>query len=165
MTMKPTPKKAKPKPRTTVVPDRSAISMPLGVEAKMLANFLRDLGADGARAVLPGVSSDKERKDWLESQSRFAKRIPMWMLDLAVAILEQIPNREDRRHGRRREIATEEVERLSAFMPTAEAAKLVAETEAYLAGASGKRPSDDAMAERAEKLARRVYRKRRRDLP
>ena len=131
----------------------------------MLAEFLRNVGADGARAVLPG-SSDKERKDWLESRSRFAKRVPMWMLDLVVALLEQIPNREDRPQGRRREDATARVELLSAGMPTAEAAKFVAEMEAALtAGASGKQLSDEAIAVRAEKLARRVYRKRKRDVP
>ena len=165
MTKKPTPKKAakrKLKPRTTAVADRS--SWPLGSEAKMLASFLRNVGADGARAVPPG-SSDEARKAWLAKQSRFVKRLPMWMLDYAVAVLEQIPNREDRRHGRRREISTEEVERLSAFMPTAEAAKLVAETEAYLAGANGERLSADAIAERAEKLARRIYRQRKVDVP
>ena len=50
-------------------------------------------------------------------------------------------------------------------MPTAEAAKLVAETEAYLAGANGERLSADAIAERAEKLARRIYRQRKVDVP
>jgi hypothetical protein len=159
------PKRRKAKPRTTLVPDRSTWPMPLGSEAAMLARFLRNVGADGARAVLPG-SSGKERKDWMESRSRFAKRLPMWMLDLAVAILEQIPIREDRPQGRRREDATARVELLSAGGNTTKAAKLVAELEAAReAAASGKRPSDDAVAARAEALARRVYRQRRRNVP
>jgi hypothetical protein len=107
--------------------------MPLGSEAKILAAFLRSAGGDGRRAALPGLTSDAERRDWMERGSRFAE-CPMWALDYAVAILEQIPDREDRPRGRRREDTTAQVERLSLDgSPVAKGAKIVAELEAALA--------------------------------
>jgi hypothetical protein len=135
----------------------------------MVADFLRGVGADGTRAVRPGISSDEERRVWLLSGSRPAKRVPMWMLDYAVAILEQIPDRPDQRgRGRPRETATKLVELLRrGDSSTAEVASLVATLDAGReAFETGKPVSKEQIEKRKQKLARRVYRrKHRRDVP
>ena len=60
-----------------------------------------------------GISSNKERKDWMESGSRSVKHVPVWMLDYAVAILEQVPDRPNpRERGRPPMTATKMVELL-----------------------------------------------------
>jgi hypothetical protein len=162
MTKKPAPKKApkrQPKPRTTVVPDRSPWQ--LGFEAKMLADFLRGVGADGTRAVPPG-SSDKERKEWLESRSRFAKRVPEWMLDYVVAILEQIPERPpDRPSGQQPDPAMQVLDGWKRIgHSTADSARLAAGAEAgQKERETGQEVADDVVEERAKTLMRKAYRR------
>jgi hypothetical protein len=143
--------KRQPTPGTTAVKDR-VVGTPLGHEARALAKFLRAYGADPQ--LVPDMSDDAARSDLMAERGRCAKSIPMWALDFAVAILEQIPQRSPREPGRPRQDAVERVETWKHAMSIADAARWVASMEA--------RPgeSKDKIKGRAEKLARQVYRRR-----
>jgi hypothetical protein len=147
-------KKRQPTLGTTAVKDR-VVGVPLGYEAQMLAQYLRGCGADPELA--PDMRDAVARSDWTVGRASNAKRVPMWFLDWAAAILQQIPQRSLRKPGRPKTDAVRNVEFLAQVIPTAEAARMVATLEA--------RQSDDPTAEagieeRAEQLAHEVYRHR-----
>lgn len=155
--------KRKPKPRVTEVLDRVE-GVPLGREAQHVAALLRSFGSDPS--LVPDLRADAARVAFLSERARPLRRsLPMWVLDLAAAVLAQIPLRAEarrKRRGRPRDPDTEEVEfwQLGGGT-TAEAARLVATLRARRQG------QDDDHAE-AERLARRLYRKpkaKRRDVP
>ena len=158
---KKTSKKKQPTPRTTAVKDR-LVGIPLGYEAQMLAQYLRGRGADPKS--VPDPRDDVARSEWTAARGRDVTRVPMWYLDWAAAILEQIPRRSLRKPGRPKTEAVRDVEFWADVMrmPGADAARLVATIEARR---SGDDMSDDAIEERAEQLAHEVYRRRKSDMP
>ncbi|MDF0523162.1 hypothetical protein P0R31_38765 [Bradyrhizobium yuanmingense] len=150
-------KKRQATPGTTAVQDR-VVGVPLGHEAQTLAKVLRAYRADPQ--LVPDMRDNAARSDWLAERGRHAKSLPMWALDYAVAILEQIPQRSPRKPGRPRQDAVESVEFWEHAMSGAEAARFVASMEA--------RPgeSKDEIEERAKRLAHLTYRRRRKpDVP
>jgi hypothetical protein len=158
-------KNRQPAPGTTAVKDR-VVGMPLGREAQMIAQYLR---GGGARAELvPDMRDDVARSDWTVGRARAARRVPMWMLDWAVSVLEQIPQRSRRKPGRAKTEAVRNVEFWAQTMPVAEAARMEAKLEA-----TRQRDYDgdfsegeaDKIEKRAEDLARAVYRSRKPDMP
>jgi hypothetical protein len=157
---KPAKKKRPPRPGTTPVKDR-IIGVPLGREAQMLAQFLRGCGADPG--LVPDPRNSAANSDWTVGRGGYVKRVPMWFLDWAAAILEQIPQRSGK-PGREKQDAVKSVELWALAMPVADAARRVATLEARRRG--GDVPQvEDAIEKRAADLARAVYRRRRTDMP
>jgi hypothetical protein len=138
---------------TTAVRDRVA-GLPLGHEAQMLAELLRGCGAN------PELVPDHDVVAWMAARGRDAKRVPMWMLDLVVAILEQIPRR-PRKPGRAKQDAVKRVEVFAHGMPIADAARMVAVLEARQ---RDKMPEAE-IKKRADNLAHQVYRHRKPGMP
>jgi hypothetical protein len=119
--------------KTTAVPDRIGSTLALGAEARIVASLLRGYGADGAQAVVPGVTSNEERKLWMTARSR-PGRAPMWVMDYVLAILDEIPereNRETRPNHRPRDPFVGRVKILADLLDIdiAEAARFVADEE------------------------------------
>jgi hypothetical protein len=142
------------RPRVTEVPDRSLV--PLGREARWLADFLRGCGADGAQVPRPGIDPDEMRREWIKGRSLPARSVPMWWLDYVVAILEIIPERTDREPGKQRDPGLDAMEWWRPFTNSdAEAARLTARGEA-----AGKNVPDDVIEDRAQNLLRKAYRSR-----
>ncbi|WP_426615385.1 hypothetical protein [Bradyrhizobium sp. McL0616] len=162
------PKKAakrKATPRATLVVDRSRL--PLGSEARLAVNFLRQYGANPSLAPRPGIDPDEAREFWLQTRSRSARKLPLWVIDLAAAILAQIPMRQDRPANRPADKLTTDLEFwVNVFgMTPAKGARWVVSADAY-------RRERDESADQAtdldgetEKLARRIYKKRKRGVP
>jgi hypothetical protein len=120
-------KKRKPTPGTTIVKDRF-IGFPLGRETQMLAEFLRGRGA--VPKLVPDLRDDAARTEWVNVRQR-ATTVPMWYLDWAAVILEQIQERSLRKAGRSKRDAVKSVEAWAALgMPIAEAARMRATLEA-----------------------------------
>ena len=94
------------------------------------------------------------RSDWTVGRASNAKRVPMWFLDWAAAILEQIPQRSLRKPGRPKTDAVRNVEFWARVMqmPVAEAARMVATLEARQRDDDS---AEDGAEERAEQLAMR----------
>jgi hypothetical protein len=158
-------RKKQPAPGTTAVKDRF-VGFPLGREAQMLAEFLRGCGAV---VVVPDLRDDAARMEWLKARQD-AATVPMWYLDWAAVILEQIPERPLRKAGRPKTDAVERVETWALVMPVADAARMEATMEARKRGEEAYRrgeevPEDaDAIEKRAEDLAHQVYRHRKPDV-
>jgi hypothetical protein len=148
-------KKRQPAPGTTAVKDR-VVGVTLGHEAQTLAGFLRVYGADPG--LVPDMSDDAARFDFMAGRARYVKDIPMWALDLVAAILKQIPLRSPRKAGRPKTDAVRNVERWAYGMPVADAARLVATMEIRQREGGG---SENEIEKRAEQLAHLVYRRRR----
>ena len=91
----------------TKVPDRTP-GVPLGREARAAVESLRAYGADPD--CVPPLDDAEARKEWLQARSRPARNVERWVLDLAAAVLQQIPERHDRPRGRPRDAATETLE-------------------------------------------------------
>jgi hypothetical protein len=157
-TKKAAKKKQPPKPGTTAVKDR-VIGMPLGREAQMLAKFLRGGGANPD--LVPDLRNDAARSEWTAARGRYAKRVPAWLLDLTVAVLEQVPARSLRKAGKPKQDAVKDVEFLARAMPVAAAALMVATLEARRAEDT----SDDNIQKRAGDLGRQVYRQPKTGMP
>ena len=91
----------------TKVPDRTP-GVPLGREARAAVESLRAYGADPD--CVPSLDDAEARKEWLQARSRPARNVERSVLDLAAAVLQQIPERHDRPRGRPRDAATEALE-------------------------------------------------------
>ena len=94
------------------VPDR-ARGVPLGREARMAVENLRLYGANPDCVPRPGIDDDAAQQHWFQTRSAAGwekKRVPLWVADLAAAVLQQIPVRHDRPRGRPRDAATDELE-------------------------------------------------------
>ena len=164
--------------KNTAVPDRTGSLWALGDEARLVVAALLRYGADPTRAVVPGATTDEERSLWMKSRSGPARGVPLWLLDYAGAILAQIPGRKDRPAHRPRDPLLEQVELLGRVGSVAEAAwqttALELRGKAYAAVPKDKhgkpkepeKPvTDDEIKARAAKLARAVYRRRKKDAP
>ena len=129
-----TRKRRQAQTKTTVVPDRTGSQMSLGLEAGLVVAALRAIGADPARAPVPGVTTDEERSRWMKLRSR-PPRAPagLWLLDFAAAVLAQIPGRIDRPAYRPRDPLVDAVELLAPVMGVTEAARFVVTAEIYAA--------------------------------
>jgi hypothetical protein len=157
------------RPGRTEVMDRF-VGLPLGREAQMLAELMRDCGADPQ--LVPDLRDDAEKSAWLGARGTMT--VPMYWLDWAAAILGQIPQRVEKKRGRPKQEAVRNVEFWDRYGEdnTAENARLVAalevrktmephdgETETEF----GKR-ENEKIKDRSKALARRVYRRRKSDL-
>ena len=168
--------KRKPaKIKTTAVPDRSP-GATLGHEARILANALqtsigRAWGDEGAPTV-PAVT-DPAWAEWFKTLNVGSLKVPVGYLAWAVAILRQIPDRDDRPQGRPPDPAIKQAEVFTEALPVIEAARFVAATEDWkarekarekaeaLAASQGKarpvekEPSKGELEERAQQLEER----------
>jgi len=152
----------KPQPKTTVVPDRHVGPVTLGHEATVLARYLRQVGAEPERVPL-NIADQTARDQFQQARAPCPKRVPWWAIDWAVAILETIPDRgKGRPLGRPVNPLVKEVEMFATGSRIAEAAKFVVRMEA---ARKGEQLEDDEIKARADRLAREVYRNRKRDMP
>ena len=126
----------------------------------MLAQYLRGRGADPKS--VPDLRKDVARSDWIVARGRDVTRVPMWYLDWAAAILEQIPQRSRRKAGHPKQDAVKDVEFWAQGMPIAEAARMVATLEARR---SDDDRSEDDIHKRANDLKRQGYRRPKPDMP
>jgi hypothetical protein len=149
--------------RRTTVPDRDGSRLTLGDEAHLIAATLRSYGADPAQAVVPGVTTDAERVCRMKLRARPARGVPLWLLDYAAAILDQIPARKNQAKHRPRDPLLDRVEVLAEAVGVAEAARFAT---IGLRDKGGELLSAKQTKARAAKLARAVYRShKRRVLP
>src|SRR5262245_57762317 len=95
-------------PPITKVPDRSRL--PLGSEGRIAAKFLRQYGANPSLVPRPGIDTDEARQTWLNERSSPVRKVPLWVLDLAAAVLDQIPVRQDRPANRPKDDLTKAAE-------------------------------------------------------
>jgi hypothetical protein len=151
-------KKQPTKPGTTEVEDR-VVGMPLGREAKMLAALLRGYGADPK--LVPDLRDVAARSNWTVERGGYPKRVPMWLLDLTVAVLDQIPQRSLRKVGHPKQDAVKDVEFWVDVMrmPAAASGRLVAKARQRADGTL-----EDDIQKRADDLANRIYRRSKPDM-
>jgi hypothetical protein len=162
-------------PKTTPVPDRSH-SLTLGDEAQLLAKLLRDCGAE-PDLVPTDLMDAAAREQWLTARASIAPHVPLWVIDLAAAILATIPARKVTRKGRPLGRAVAETEAFAALLGSVmEAARLVAPYRFAQKVAESKnntepvgdleiKPHPDEIEAFAQRSARQVYRRRKRDMP
>jgi hypothetical protein len=180
------PAKRAARPKTTAVPDRSP-NVPLGIEAQVLAQLLCNAGAEPGLVPID-LMDDAAKKQWQETRKSPAPVLPLWVIDLAAAILATIPRRKITRKGRPLGRAVAETEAFAPFSSVMEAARLVApyrlaENLARLAEYLAKSQNDsitegeiaarfkeivkahaDEIEDEARRLAQQVYRRRKRDM-
>ena len=92
------PGKRAGRPKMNAVPDRSP-NVPLGIEAQVLAELLRSGGAEPG-LVPTDLMDDAAMKQWQETRMSPARVLPLWVIDLAAAILATIPPPKITRKGR-----------------------------------------------------------------
>jgi len=139
----------------TIVPDRSRLS--LGSEARIAAKFLRQHGADPSLVPRPGIDTDEARRSWLQKRSPLVRTLPLWAIDLAAAILDQIPIRQERPANRPKDYLTKDAEfwKQTFGMTSAEAARWAVTLDPL-----HRRSDDDTdLDAKAQKVSRRLYRK------
>ena len=148
-------------PKTTAVPDRSNLT--LGHEAQTLAMLLRNSGAESG-LVPTNMTDAAARQQWIDARRHRLSGVQAWIVDWALAVLEQIPERIDRGQGRAPDPAARAVETLAqGGITKAEAARMVALSEAVRKQQeTGKPYSEEEIEDRAEALRRMLKPSRRR---
>jgi hypothetical protein len=179
------PAKRAARPKTTAVPDRSP-NVPLGIEAQVLAQLLCNAGAEPGLVPID-LMDDAAKKQWQETRMSPAPVLPLWVIDLAAAILATIPRRKITRKGHPLGRAVAETEAFAILLgKVAKAARFVAPYRlnlARLAENLAKSQNDsitdceiaarfneivkahaDEIEDEARRLAQQVYRRRKRDM-
>src|SRR5829696_9921056 len=143
-----------PGPKTTPVPDRSP-GVPLGLEARSLANTLQVYLGHREEVPPAGLAWS----DWWQKRLGLEKKIPRELIAWALAILEQIPVREDRRPGHPADPLVQEASIYREVLGSIEAARFVVRTKAALKQpGTGEPVSADEIDEpvRADKIEERA---------